>query len=170
MFEARSLLTLPSIEPNLYWRALSPRAVGVAVVTAGGSSGPAGFLALSVTHLTPSPPIVMVSIGSTTSALAAICESGHFAVNFLNRDQEPVADVFAGKTARKGPDRFDMQEWASGLTGAPVLRGGCGFLDCVLVETIERYATIIALGRVVDFGRDERSRPLVHYRGSYLDL
>jgi flavin reductase (DIM6/NTAB) family NADH-FMN oxidoreductase RutF len=44
----------------------------VAIVTARGTAGPAGFLALSATHLSPSPPMMMVSISYTTSALGAV--------------------------------------------------------------------------------------------------
>ena len=57
-------------------------------MTARGTAGPAGFLALSATHLTASPPTMMVSIGLTTSALAAVralgsvgIQRGHMALH-----------------------------------------------------------------------------------------
>ena len=61
------------IDAKTFWKAIGCRAIGVAIVTAKGADGPAGFLALSATHLSASPPMMMVSIGLTTSALAASC-------------------------------------------------------------------------------------------------
>lgn len=162
------LTGLPGIEPKTFWRALAPRAVGVAVVTARGASGPAGFLALSVTHLTANPPTLMVSIGKSTSALATILETGHFAVNFLARSDEALADIFGGKTELMGAERFDPELWTELATGAPVLKQACGTLDCVLSETIERHATMIALGRIVAHTDNAGRSPLVHFRGAYL--
>lgn len=162
------LAGLPGIEPKTFWRALAPRAVGAAVVTAQGASGPAGFLALSATHLTSNPPTLMVSIGRSTSALPALLEAGHFAVNYLARSDEALADVFGGKSELKAADRFDLTLWTTLVTGAPVLKRPCGALDCVLVETIERYETIIALGRIVAATDNPGCDPLIHFRGAYL--
>ena len=70
------------IDAKTFWKAIGCRAIGVAIVTAKGTDGPAGFLALSATHLSASPPMMMVSIGLTTSALGAV----------RHDDQLPVAD------------------------------------------------------------------------------
>lgn len=158
---------LPSIDPKLFWPALGSRAVGAAVVAARGSSGPAGFLALSVTHLTANPPTLIVSIGKSTSALATILEARHFAVNYLCRQDEPLAEIFSGRSGPKGAARFEEGRWTSLRTGAPALATALGTIDCALVETIERYETVIALGRVVDFTSRPDGEPLVHFRGRY---
>ena len=60
------------INAKTFWKAIGCRAIGVAIVTAKGTDGPAGFLALSATHLSASPPMMMVSMGLTTSALGAV--------------------------------------------------------------------------------------------------
>jgi flavin reductase (DIM6/NTAB) family NADH-FMN oxidoreductase RutF len=162
------LAGLPGIEPNTFWRALAPRAVGAAVVTAQGATGPAGFLALSATHLTSEPPILMVSIGNSTSAVSAILEAGHFAVNYLARPDQSLADVFGGKSDLKAANRFEPALWTTLATGAPVLKRACGALDCVLVETVERFRTTIALGRIVAATDNPGCDPLIHFRGAYL--
>jgi len=58
------------IEIKDFWRAIGERAIGAAVVTAADIHGPAGFLALSATHLCADPPMMMVSIDKRTSALS----------------------------------------------------------------------------------------------------
>ena len=139
------------IDAKTFWRALGARATGVVVATARGAEGPAGFLALSATHVTADPPTMLVSIDKKTSALAAVLAGRHFAINYLAHDQQPIADLFGGKTQLKGADRFDAAAWGTLATGAPVLKDAAGVIDCTLDETIERHGVLIALGRVADF-------------------
>ena len=157
------------IDIGAFWQAVGQRAVAATIVTARGSAGPAGFLGLSATHVCADPPTMLVSIDARTSALGAIRDSGHFAINYLPRDTQDVVDLFSGKSDLKGPDRFDAKRWSSLATGAPVFNGAVGVMDCRLEETLERHGTIIAIGRVVAIGGDRDAAPLVYFRGGYLD-
>ena len=154
------------IDAKTFWKAIGNRAIGAAVVTARGSAGPAGFLALSATHLTASPPTMMVSIGLTTSALAAVRESSAFAINYLPKGREDLAREFGGGGTLKGADRFAEGAWGTLVTGAPTLVESVGVIDCRLEEMIERHATVIALGRVVGWTGSDLE-PLVSFRGGY---
>jgi flavin reductase (DIM6/NTAB) family NADH-FMN oxidoreductase RutF len=151
-----------------FWRAIGSRAIGVAVVTAKGTSGPAGFLALSATHLTANPPTMLVSIGQSTSALAPIVESRHFAINYVGKNREDLAKEFGGQGTLKGADRFVAGQWTTLKTGAPALIGAVGVLDCELDEAIERHGTTIAIGRIVAFTQDLSAQPLISFAGKYI--
>ncbi len=151
-----------------FWRAIGVRAIGVAVATAQDTNGPAGFLALSATHLTADPPTMMVSIGSTTSALAAIREARHFAINYVPKDREDLAREFGGQGSLKGADRFRDGDWTRLQTGAPALIGAVGTLDCELEELIERHNSLIAIGRIVAYEAAADVAPLVSFAGRYL--
>jgi flavin reductase (DIM6/NTAB) family NADH-FMN oxidoreductase RutF len=154
-----------------FWRALGARAIGGAVVAAADAQGPAGFLALSATHLSASPPMLMVSVGRRTSALATLLGSGSFAISYLGEGDRALADSFAGKGELKGAARFTAGRWTTLRTGSPVLVGAVGALDCVLEETIERHDTIIALGRLVAYaGNAGGVRPLVSFAGGWTTL
>lgn len=155
------------IDAKTFWKAIGCRAIGVAVVTAEGSDGPAGFLALSATHLTASPPMMMVSIGLTTSALAAVRQANHFAVNYVPKGRDDLAKVFGGGGVLKGADRFEAGHWTTLTTGAPALVDAVGVIDCRLEEMIERHGTVIALGRVVGYSASDKE-PLISFRGGYL--
>ncbi len=115
----------------------------------------------------PIPPTMLVSIDKRTSALQAVLESRHFAINYLARDQQELADIFGGKSALKGADRFSTAVWGALSSGAPVLQDAAGAIDCVLEEAIERFGVVIAIGRVVDF-RTSTSDPLIFFRGRYI--
>jgi flavin reductase (DIM6/NTAB) family NADH-FMN oxidoreductase RutF len=152
-----------------FWQALGQRAVGVTIVTAQGSDGPAGFLGLSATHITANPPSMLVSIDGNTSALAAVLHGGHFAVNYIPADAQALADMFGGKTQAKGADRFDPSQWATLASGAPVFKKALGVIDCTLVDTVGYEHTTIALGRVVSLQHGE-GKALVFFRGQYVTL
>lgn len=155
------------IDAKTFWKALGCRAIGVAIVTAKGTDGPAGFLALSATHLTASPPMMMVSIGLTTSALAAVRHGNHFAINYVPKGSDALVKEFGGGGSLKGADRFLAGAWTELKTGAPTLVDSVGVIDCQLDEMIERHNTVIALGRVVAYTSSMKD-PLISFRGGYL--
>lgn len=157
-----------AIDTKTYWRLLGMRAVGAAVVTAHGLRGPAGFLALSATHVTASPPTMLVSIGRRTSALSAISESGNFAINYLPKEREDLASLFGGQSSEKGADRFKPGDWMVLATGAPVLVGAVGSIDCHVEHAIERYDAIIFIGRIVDWVQNASKLPLISFAGQYI--
>jgi flavin reductase (DIM6/NTAB) family NADH-FMN oxidoreductase RutF len=157
------------MDARSFWQAIGCRAVGAAVVTARDASGPAGFLALSATHLSADPPRLMVSVDAKTSALLTIRAARHFAINYLNAEQEEMTRIFGGRTELQGADRFTKGTWTTLTTGAPVLADAVGVLDCELEETIERGA-VIAIGRLVANSVSANARPLVSFRGGYVPL
>ncbi|MDH3738980.1 MAG: flavin reductase family protein [Alphaproteobacteria bacterium] len=157
-----------TIDPGSFWRAIGQRATGATIVTAASRDGPAGLLALSATHVTADPPTMLVSIDNKTSALAGVLEAEHFAINFLPQGAEDVVDLFSGKSALKGTDRFETGRWGTLTTGAPTYNDAIGVIDCTLEEVIERHGVSIVLGRVVDYRADADGTPLVYFRGGYL--
>ena len=154
------------IDAKTFWRALGARATGVVVATARGPDGPAGFLALSATHVTADPPTMLVSVDKRTAALAAVLHGKHFALNFLPQGDRALADTFGGRGETRGAARFAPERWGTLTTGAPILNDAVGAIDCALEETIERIGVMIAIGRVVDVVVRE-GEPLIFFRGAY---
>jgi flavin reductase (DIM6/NTAB) family NADH-FMN oxidoreductase RutF len=156
------------IDVRTFWQAVGLRAVGTAIVTAEAGDGPRGFLALSATHLCADPPILMVSVDKKTSALQTMIDGGHFAINYLSTSQADLAGIFGGKGELKGADRFSVGTWTRLATGAPVLEGAAGVIDCKIEDVIERFGTAIVLGRVIDFTAAPDAIPMVSYKGKTL--
>lgn len=155
------------IDAKTFWKALGCRAIGVAIVTAQGTEGPAGFLALSATHLSASPPMMMVSIGLTTSALGAVKQGNHFAINYVPKGADALVKEFGGGGTLKGADRFLPGAWTTLKSGAPALVDSVGVIDCQLDELIERHGAVIALGKVVAYSASARE-PMISFRGGYI--
>lgn len=144
--------------------------MGTAIVTAEADEGPRGFLALSATHLSADPPPPTASVDNKTSALATILAAQHFAINYLSTAQEEIAGPFGGKGDLKGADRFSTATWTTLATGAPVLAGAAGALDCALEQVIEHGNTSIVIGRLVDFTGTDGALPLVQWKGKPLGV
>jgi flavin reductase (DIM6/NTAB) family NADH-FMN oxidoreductase RutF len=159
---------MADIDIGAFWGAIGSRAVGATIVAAQGADGPAGFLGLSATHVTASPPTMLVSVDKKTSALGAILEAKHFAISYLPRAAEDVVGHFGGKSDLKGADRFEAGRWTTLETGAPVFAGAVGAIDCTLEETLERHGTVIAIGRVVALTANKEAAPLVYFRGGFM--
>jgi flavin reductase (DIM6/NTAB) family NADH-FMN oxidoreductase RutF len=113
------------VDVRTFWQAIECRAVGATVVTTRDASGPAGFLALSATHLQPP----LRASWFRFSALVTICRASHFAVNYFGVDHENMTKVFTGRTDLQGADRFTKDAWTTLSTGASVLADVVGVLD-----------------------------------------
>jgi flavin reductase (DIM6/NTAB) family NADH-FMN oxidoreductase RutF len=155
------------VDAKSFWRTLGERAIGVTVVTAQGKDRPAGFLALSAAHVSADPPIMLASIDRRTSALAAILEARHFAINILGQAQEALAAHFGGKSAEDHAARFVPGKWTTLKTGAPILCAAIGAFDCALEQIVDRPDVVIALGRVVALTAKGEGEPLIYFRGKY---
>jgi flavin reductase (DIM6/NTAB) family NADH-FMN oxidoreductase RutF len=158
---------MPALDARGFWKLIGQRATAATVVTAAGPSGPAGFLALSSTHLTSSPPTMMVSIDEKTSALETIRAAQHFAINILGENDRDIADMFGGKGDLKGPARFGTAPWSSLATGAPILDRALATIDCELDDLIPRHGALIAIGRIVAWRTNDGIKPLIFFAGSY---
>jgi flavin reductase (DIM6/NTAB) family NADH-FMN oxidoreductase RutF len=140
--------TAKVIDVKTFWRAL-------------------GFLGLSASHISADPPLMLASIDKRTSALQTVLAARHFAVNFLPAEAKEIADLFGGKGTLKGADRFQVGNWQTLTTGAPVLSNALGAMDCALEQTIDHGGISIVIGRVVDVLVGD-GNPLIHFRGGYL--
>lgn len=136
---------------------------GVTVITASGDSAPVGFTASSVASLSLEPTLVMVAVGEEGESLPAIRAAGAFAVNILARDQEPMALRFASGSRET---RFRDLELGLGVTGAPVLPGVLGWLDCRLHDEFVAGDHVVVVGRVEACDARE-GEPLLYFRGRF---
>lgn len=160
-------LTGTEIGPGQFWQCLGERPVGTTIVTTVGPTGQAGFLGLSFAHVSAAPPIVLVSVGTNTSALDAIRASGVFAVNQLVVEDQALAEAFGG--AKPTVERFAAGEWVDFVTGSPVMPNAVAVFDCKVLSATETEAAVTFFGQVTGVITREAA-PLVAHRGKYRTL
>ena len=125
---------------------------GLYVLTAQGKDGQVAAATVNcVTQASFEPPLVVVGVKSDSGAHAAIKDSGAFALNVLGKGQQAMAFAFFKPATVEG-NKISGEPFRRGHTGAPILENTPAFVDCKLVQTIERGDHTIMVGEVVDAG------------------
>lgn len=157
------------MDQDIFRSAMRQVAGAVTVVTTRGLNGePRGVTATAVCSLTVEPPSVIACINRETWVGKFAPESGNFCVNVLTKDQQPVAETFAGRTALAGAERFQIGDWADAETGAPVLDGAIASFDCDLEQAVDFATHVILIGRVRKTLSENRdAEPLVYVGGAF---
>ena len=138
---------------------------GVTVVTSMAGGEPVGMTCQSFSSVSLDPPLVMFIPAKTSRAWPAIQRSGHFCVNFLSADQIELSNVMASK----GADKFAGVEWSLSKTGAPLLEGVIGYVDCTINDVHEAGDHFVVIGRVqeMELRGPGRAAPLLYFEGAY---
>lgn len=125
---------------------------GLFVLTAGRPDGTVGAATVNwVTQASFAPPLVVVAVKADSSVHAIIKESRAFALNVLGKGQQSLAFAFFKPALREG-QTISGQAFRAGTTGSPILEGAPAFVECRLVETVERGDHSVFVGEVVEAG------------------
>ena len=104
-----------------------------------------------VTQTAFEPPLLVVGVKADSGAHAIIKETGAFALNILGKDQQSVAYAFFKSVEPEG-QVIGGEPFRAGSTGAPVLERAPAYIECSLVDTIEKGDHSIFVGKVVNAG------------------
>jgi flavin reductase (DIM6/NTAB) family NADH-FMN oxidoreductase RutF len=116
------------------------------------------------------PPTLVVCLDRSNSTFARLREVGAFAVNLLGDAHETLAGRFAGRGGIKGAERFEVGDWISLVTGAPVLADALAAVDCHVEEIIERHTHAIVIGAVQAVRIGGEQPALLHWRSRFEQL
>jgi len=110
----------------------------------------------------------LVCVSKSSRFHGAVLGGTNWAVSLLAADQEPLARHFAHR-GRDLVTQFEaMEHVPAPHSGAPVLMGALGWLDCVTEAEHDAGDHTIVVGRVLATGRDSMvNAPLTYYRGAY---
>ena len=125
---------------------------GLYVLTAEGADGKVAAATVNwVTQASFVPPLVVVGVKSDSGAHALIKQAGAFALNMLGKGQQSLAFAFFKSHERDG-QTIGGEPFRAGTTGAPILEKAPAFVECKLVDTVERGDHSIFVGEVVEAG------------------
>ena len=144
-------------------------ATGVSVVTArDGEGAPVGTTANAISSVSLDPPLLLACLAKSSETLAAIRESGRFAVNILAAEQRHHSDRFAKKGSAVGAHEVEFDNHEHGV---PVLPGALATIACT-VESIYPagdHEIVVGLAHHREH-REPGARPLLFYRGAYSEI
>jgi flavin reductase (DIM6/NTAB) family NADH-FMN oxidoreductase RutF len=139
---------------------------GVAVVTTRASDGtPHGLTVNAFSSLSLSPPLVLVAIDRVCSLLEIFENTGHFAINFLAKNQRNLSMQFS----RIPESRFTGVSWTDGCEGAPLLEGTLGSIECRTIQSVDAGDHRALIGEVIAATIGE-GEPLVFFRSGYTEI
>jgi flavin reductase (DIM6/NTAB) family NADH-FMN oxidoreductase RutF/pimeloyl-ACP methyl ester carboxylesterase len=142
-------------------------ATGVTIITAHAADGkPIGLTANSFTSVSLDPPLLLVCIANNAGSAETLRIAEHFAVNVLQIGQQPVSNLFAGKSE----DRFAGTRWEVGEYGAPILPSSLGIFECKRHTLHEAGDHFLLVGQVEKASFEPRRDPLLYFRGKYRRL
>jgi 3,4-dihydroxy-2-butanone 4-phosphate synthase len=141
-------------------------ATGVSVVTArDGEGAPVGTTANAISSVSLDPPLLLACLARSSETLAAIRQSGMFAINVLAAEQRHHSDRFARKGSAVGVHEVEFDDHELGV---PVLPGVLATITCAVesVYPAGDHEIVVGLAHHLEH-RDPGTKPLLFYRGSY---
>ncbi len=157
-------MTHPDIPSEEFRRVLGRFPTGVTVVTSNGPDGPVGVAIGSFASVSLDPPLVGFFLGKQASTWSAIEAAGHFCVNILGAHQLEECGVMASRD----PNKFDgVTTTPAPISGAPVLDGAVGWIDCTMWAVYDGGDHHIVLGRVMALDAVHDVDPMVFLGGTY---
>ncbi|MFJ8313919.1 MULTISPECIES: flavin reductase family protein [unclassified Streptomyces] len=140
---------VPILEPAAMREVMSRFATGVIVLSVGGDHIH-GMTANAFSSVSLDPPLLLCCVAHSAVMHRALLAERNFAVSIMGADQEDQARYFADKERPLGPAQFDAVDWRPGPhTGAPLLKGALGWLECELSESYDAGDHSVFVGRVL---------------------
>jgi|TARA_B100000315_G_C14143902_1_gene392582 flavin reductase (DIM6/NTAB) family NADH-FMN oxidoreductase RutF len=104
-----------------------------------------------VTQTSFAPPLVVVGVKADSLIHSVIQETKSFTLNVLGKDQQSLAFTFFKSVDREG-QTIGGEPFYAGKTGSPILENTPAFIECSLMDTLEKGDHSIFVGEVVNAG------------------
>ncbi len=142
---------------------------GVAIVTAASDGEEHGMTVSSFTSISLDPPMVVVSLQTSSRTHALVSRAGAFGITILAASQQKLSERFADHPT--GADHgLQGLEIGRLVTGAPLIKGGLAWLDCRVAQAVPVGMNTLFIGEVVAVQGEEGAAPLIYHDRTYRRL
>ena len=138
---------------------------GLAVLTVDVDGERLGLTVGSLVSLSLQPPLVGVAVNRQAAMHELVRAAGGFGVSLLAADQAALAQHFA-----RGVPPIALWHGIAhrpGTTGAPLLEGAIGWLECETRSQVEGGTHTLFVGEVTTWERGRAGPALVRVGGAY---
>jgi len=158
-----------TLDPEQLRRAMRAWTTGVTIVTASYQGERYGMTVNSFTSISLEPPLISVSLKKLTHTHELVEKSGEFALTILSANQGDISDRFAGKIPDI-TDRFEGVETEKLIIDAPLIKGGTGYFNCRVVNTIPIGENTLFFAEVIAARGEGEDEPLVYHNRVFWKL
>ena len=135
------------------------------MVTANAAGDRIGVTIGSLVSLSLEPPLIGIAVGKANALHEVLRAAGAFGVSLLRGDQADVAARFAlGMPPALLWDGLDVRD---GATGAPLIAGALGWIECRVDTEHEVGDHTLFVGEVVVAEEGQRGTGLVYREHDY---
>lgn len=157
------------VDSNALRQTMRQWVTGVTIVTSVADGRRGGMTVSSFTSVSLEPPTVLVCLNKTTFTHDLVQKSKIFAISLLGVGQEEISNRFAGfdPSILDHDQRFEGVEVATGATGADLIVGAIGWLDCRVTAAHDTTTHTVFFGEVIYAHAPLDRAPLVYYNRNY---
>jgi flavin reductase (DIM6/NTAB) family NADH-FMN oxidoreductase RutF len=142
-------------------------ASGVTIITSSLGGEPVGLTATAICSVSATPPLLLISLTSSSRTAQGVEETGRFAVHLLPHHGRKYAEQFASRGSHFDGVRYAKHSGSE----LPVLAEAFGWFVCEVEQKIPAADHIIFVGRVLECElRKKTPDPLVYYDRGYRKL
>ena len=105
------------------------------------------------------PPLVAVAVKRGTRTFDLVQAARAFAIHVIGAGQQEIASLFFKHVGIEG-DKIGGLPFTAGVTGSPILVGLPGYLECKVIEFVERGDHPLFVAEVVEAGVRNNLLPL----------
>ena len=159
---------LPVVTPSSFRSVLAELSSGVTVVTTQWQGVSHAMTATAFCSVSLEPPLVLVCVGRSSRFHGAVVGAQAWAVSLLSGDQGPRARHFANRGRDLLTQLSSVPHTPAPHSGAPLLAGARGWLDCSTTAQHDGGDHTIVVGQVLWAAvNDIPGDPLTYHRGAY---
>lgn len=149
------------MDPAIRKKALRGITYGIYIAGARGANAGelTAFTATWVTQASFEPPLVAMAVRGSGAPYQMIAATGVFSVNILPSGRSDLAKRFVQRI-EPGKDRFEGVEFYTLGTGTPILKDALRFIECRVIDRVERGDHGLFVGEVVHAGVHAEGEPL----------
>ena len=147
----------------------------VGLITSKGKHGDNVMAAEWTHHINYQPGIIMVNVNPKDATHDNISETKEFGVNLAASDQNNLASLAGGNTARKIDKvaylkKLGYKFFKAKKINCLMVEGACLHIECKVIKKIPLNDHTMFVGEVQEAYIKEDKHPLIYYQGKYLSV
>jgi flavin reductase (DIM6/NTAB) family NADH-FMN oxidoreductase RutF len=157
-----------TLDPKALRQVFGQFCTGVTAVCVADAEGRSwGITVNSFSSLSLDPPLALFSLVRESETLKIIQAARAFSINILADSQQDISNALAKKG---GPEKMSAVPTRTGVTGAPIIEGSIGHMDCTLHAQFDGGDHVIIVGAIKQAQVGEPVPPLLYFRSGYKTL